>query len=294
MRTVRTVEALRALLRPERLRERTIGLVPTMGALHAGHLELIAAARRSCDVVVVSLFVNPAQFNEAADLEAYPRDEGRDAQLAAGEGADVLFVPVPEDVYPPGFATTVSVSGLTGLLEGRHRGPAHFDGVATMVAKLLNMVGPDVAFFGQKDAQQALIIRRLVSDLNFPVRVEVCPTIREPDGLALSSRNVHLDPDDRRRAAALHRALHRAGAAVLSGERDAASVRAMALDELRKAGIEPDYIELAEPDTFEPVTSIDRDVLALIAARLGETRLIDNQLLRPPAVAARAKSNGGH
>ncbi len=294
MRTVHAVAELRALLAPERRREHTIGLVPTMGALHPGHLALIAAARSACDVVVVSLFVNPGQFDDAADLDAYPRDERRDAELAAGEGTDVLFSPAPQEVYPAGFATTVIVAGLTERLEGRHRGRRHFDAVTTVVAKLLNMVGPDVVFFGQKDAQQALVIRRLVSDLNFPVRVKICSTIREPDGLALSSRNVRLSSDERLRALTLHRALDHAGAAVLGGEQDAAAVRATALGELRRAGIEPEYVELVEPDTLEPVTSIDRDVLALVAARVGTTRLIDNQLLRPRGVAVRPESNGGH
>ena len=178
-----------------------------MGALHDGHLSLIRRARATCDEVVVSLFVNPAQFNEASDLAAYPRDEARDGALAAEAGVDLLFAPALAEVYPPGFATTVHVGGVTETLEGEHRGVAHFDGVATVVTKLLNMVGPDVAFFGQKDAQQALVIRRLVRDLDLPVRIEVCPTVREADGLALSSRNVHLRGADRERALALRDAL---------------------------------------------------------------------------------------
>ena len=203
MLTVRTVAGVREHLLPARREGRTIGLVPTMGALHEGHLSLIHAARAECDVVVVSLFVNPAQFDDAGDLAAYPRDEERDAGLAATAGADVLFAPTPEHVYPPGFASTVHVDGVTETLEGAHRGVAHFDGVATVVTKLLNMVGPDVAYFGQKDAQQALVIRRLVADLDLPVRVAVRPTVREADGLALSSRNVHLRGADRERALAL-------------------------------------------------------------------------------------------
>ena len=214
MRTVRSVAELRSELRPARREERLIGLVPTMGALHEGHLSLVRHARATCDVVVVSLFVNPAQFNEASDLAAYPRDEERDAALAAETGADLLFAPAPGEVYPPGFATTVHVSGLTETLEGESRGVSHFDGVATVVTKLLNMVGPDVAFFGQKDAQQALVIRALVRDLDLPVRIEVCPTVREPDGLALSSRNVHLRGADRERALALRDALAAAEASL--------------------------------------------------------------------------------
>ncbi len=210
MNIVRTTAELREALRPARRAERTIGLVPTMGALHAGHLSLIDAARESCEVVVVSLFVNPTQFNDTADLERYPRTEARDAALIADHGGDLLFAPSPDEVYPDGFATTVAVSGLTEPLEGVHRGVGHFSGVTTVVAKLLNMVGPQAAFFGQKDAQQALVVQRMARDLDFPVRIEICPTVREADGLALSSRNVHLTRDDRERASALHRALDRA------------------------------------------------------------------------------------
>ena len=204
MRTVRTIAELRAAVCAARRSARTIGLVPTMGYLHDGHISLIHAARQAADEVIVSLFVNPTQFNEAADLAAYPRDEERDAALAAEAGADLLFAPPLEEVYPPGFATQVRVGGpLTETLEGVHRGAEHFHGVTTVVTKLLNMTTPDIAFFGQKDAQQALVIRRLVTDLDLPVRIEVLPTVREEDGLALSSRNVRLRGDDRRRALAL-------------------------------------------------------------------------------------------
>src|SRR3954452_6490616 len=198
MRILRTVAEVRAALHNGR--DRTVGLVPTMGALHEGHLALIRAARADCDEVVVSLFVNPAQFTEAADLASYPRDEARDAALAAGAGADLLFAPPVEEVYPDGFATGVHVAELTESLEGEHRGAAHFDGVATVVAKLLNMAAPDVAYFGQKDAQQVAVIRRLVRDLDLAVEIATCPTVREPDGRALSSRNMHLKGADRERA----------------------------------------------------------------------------------------------
>jgi pantoate--beta-alanine ligase len=255
--------------------------VPTMGAFHEGHLSLMRRARRDCDVVVVSLFVNPAQFNDPADLERYPRDFGRDEALAAELGVDHLFVPCVEEVYPSGFATTVSVAGVTDTLEGAHRGRAHFDGVTTVVSKLFNMVGPDVAYFGQKDAQQALVIRRLVRDLDIPVRIEVCPTVREPDGLALSSRNAHLSPDDRARATVLHKALAAMQDSADAGERDPAVLRTRARNELESAGIEPDYVELVSPDTFTPVSRIDGDFLAVLAAHVGETRLIDNQLIQP-------------
>jgi len=276
-----TVAELRAALLEPRRAGRTIGLVPTMGAFHEGHLSLMRRARRDCDVVVVSLFVNPAQFNDPADLTAYPRDPERDEALSAEIGVDHLFAPSVEEVYPSGFATTVSVDGVTDRLEGEHRGRAHFDGVTTIVTKLFNMVGPDVAYFGQKDAQQALVIRRLVHDLDIPVRVVVCPTVREPDGLALSSRNAHLSRSDRARAPALHRALEAVQKAVSAGERDPDAVRARALAELTAAGIEPDYVELVSPETLVPVSRVDGNVLALLAAHVGATRLIDNQLIQP-------------
>ena len=279
MNTVRTVAELRASLRPTRLAERTIGLVPTMGALHDGHLSLVRHARATCDVVVVSLFVNPAQFDDAGDLAAYPRDEERDAALAAEAGADLLFAPSRDEVYPPGFATTVHVEGLTATLEGAHRGVSHFDGVTTVVTKLLNMVAPDVAFFGQKDAQQALVIGRLVRDLDLPVRIEILPTVREHDGLALSSRNVHLDGADRERALALHDALRAAEAALQAGERDAGALRETALRAMHDHGIEPDYLELVSTDDLSPVARVDGQALLAVAARVGPTRLIDNTIL---------------
>jgi pantoate--beta-alanine ligase len=281
MRTLRTVAELRAALLPSRRGGRSIGLVPTMGALHDGHLSLIRRAREECDEVVVSLFVNPAQFDEASDLAAYPRDERRDASLAAECGADLLFAPPVDEVYPPGFATTVSVAGLTEPLEGVHRGREHFDGVATVVTKLLNMVQPDAAYFGQKDAQQALVIRRLVRDLDIPVRIEICPTVREPDGLALSSRNAHLDGADRARALALSEALAAAESAVAAGERDAAAVAAVARAAMAPHAVAPEYLALVRPDTLAPVGRIDGEVLVVIAARVGTTRLIDNTLISP-------------
>jgi pantoate--beta-alanine ligase len=227
----------------------------------------------------VSLFVNPAQFNEAGDLAAYPRAEDRDAALVAELGADLLFAPAREEVYPPGFATTVHVSGLTETLEGEHRGVSHFDGVATVVTKLLNMVGPDVAIFGQKDAQQALVIRALVRDLDLPVRIEVRPTVREADGLALSSRNVHLRGADRERALALRDALAAAEASLGAGERDADVLRAAALAAMRGRGVEPDYLELVRPDDLSPVSRVEGEVLVAVAASVGSTRLIDNTIL---------------
>jgi pantoate--beta-alanine ligase len=280
MKTLRSVAGLRAELAPERRAGRSIGLVPTMGALHDGHLSLIAQARAAADVVVVSLFVNPTQFEDAADLSAYPRDEKRDARLVQDAGADLLFAPTTGEVYPQGFATTVRVSGITSPLEGASRGEAHFAGVTTVVTKLLNMVQPDVAFFGQKDAQQVAVMRRLVRDLDMPVRIEVGATVREPDGLALSSRNARLRNGERERALALPHALRAARSAVEQGERDPAAVAAAARAAMYDLGVEPEYLELVTPDTFAPVRHIDGEpVLVAVAARVGAVRLIDNQLL---------------
>jgi pantoate--beta-alanine ligase len=282
VRTVRTVAELRAELREPRRAGRAIGLVPTMGALHEGHLSLIRAARAENDVVVVSLFVNPSQFDDAGDLAAYPRDEARDAHRAASAGADLLFAPPVDEVYPPGFATTVRVAGLTEHLEGEHRGTAHFEGVATVVTKLLNMAAPDVAYFGQKDAQQAAVVRRLVADLDIPVRIAVCPTVREPDGLALSSRNVHLKGADRERALALKRALDAVAGAVAAGERDPDEVARAGRAAMAALGVEAEYLALVRPHDLRPVDRVDGDVLVAVAARVGPTRLIDNAILHGP------------
>jgi len=281
MRIVRAVTELRALLAPERRAGRTVGLVPTMGYFHDGHLSLMRRARADNDLVVVSLFVNPAQFGPGEDLDAYPRDERRDAELAAAEGVDVLFAPPIEEVYPEGFATTVTVGRLTDTLEGdeAQRGAEHFQGVTTVVTKLFNMAAPDVAYFGQKDAQQALVIRKLVSDLDIPVRIEVCPTIRDEDGLALSSRNAYLSPAERERALALSRSLRAAEDAVASGTRDAAAVVAAARAELERAGVEPDYLQLRSASDLSPVERVNGSTLLAVAARVGRARLIDNAIL---------------
>src|SRR5436190_8982263 len=241
-RTVRTVTSLRSALAPHRTAGSSIALVPTMGALHEGHLSLIRHARRACDVVVVSLFVNPSQFNEAADLERYPGDERADAELAAQAGADLLFAPSMSEVYPESFATSVEVHGLTDRLEGAIRGSEHFRGVATVVTKLLCMTMPDVACFGQKDAQQVVVVRRLVADLNLPVRIEVRPTVRDADGLALSSRNALLSAQERARALAVPAALAAAGEHVAAGARDAETLLHAAGERLRAAGLDPDYV----------------------------------------------------
>jgi pantoate--beta-alanine ligase len=279
MRTVRTVAELRAALAPHRRSQRTIGLVPTMGALHEGHLSLIRQASAACDVVVVSLFVNPAQFNERSDLERYPRQERQDAELAAQAGAEVLFAPSSEEVYPPGFATTVEVLGVTERLEGAARGSEHFRGVTTVVTKLLCMAMPDVAYFGEKDAQQLIVLRRLVEDLNLPVRIEACPTVREADGLAMSSRNRLLSAAQRAAALALPAALNAARDRAAAGERSAAALLDAAREPLHAFGIEPEYLALVDPDTLEPLDQLAGAGLLALAARIGEIRLIDNAVL---------------
>jgi pantoate--beta-alanine ligase len=291
VKTIRTVAELRPRIFAERRAGRSIGLVPTMGAFHEGHLSLMRRAREQCDVVVVWLFVNPTQFNDASDLTGYPRDEERDAALAAEIGVDILFAPSVEEVYPTGFATTVSVGGLTETLEGEFRGHSHFDGVTTVVTKMFNMVAPDVAYFGQKDAQQAVIVQRLVRDLDMPIRIELCDTVREPDGLAMSSRNVHLSAEERERATALSRALNAVDAGLAEGIDDAAALRARAEAELRDAGIDPEYVALVSADTLAPVERVQGEVLALVAARVGTTRLIDNHRLMPARVPAGATDN---
>jgi pantoate--beta-alanine ligase len=274
--TARTVPELRESLAQARFAGRRIGLVPTMGALHDGHVSLLRRAREECDVVVMSLFVNPRQFDQAADLQTYPRDEARDRRLASDAGVDVLFAPAPEAVYPPGFATTVSVGGPAEGLEGALRGRGHFDGVATVVAKLLNMVGPDIAYFGQKDAQQLAVVRRLVADLDIPCTIRSCPTVREPGGLAMSSRNALLSPSERDRASALYAALHSVRAAVAAGERDPEAASAPGRAVVAAAGAELEYLTLVDPVTMAPLAELDRDALAVLAARLGAVRLIDN------------------
>jgi len=283
---IRTKRELRAALRDARRAGQTIGLVPTMGYLHEGHLSLLRAARAECDLVVMSLFVNPTQFGPGEDLARYPRDEERDLRLAGEAGADVVFAPSTVEVYAPDAATAVEVTGsLTNVLDGdpERRGPEHFRGVTTVVAKLLNLVGPDVAYFGQKDAQQAVVIRRMVRDLDFPVRIQVMPTVREPDGLAMSSRNAYLEPADRERATALSRAL----AAAERGARDdsLAEGLAAARAELAAAAIEPEYLEARDAETLEPVERLgERPVLVAVAARVGAARLIDNVLIHPTNV----------
>jgi pantoate--beta-alanine ligase len=283
MRTASSAAELREALEPAHRAGTTIGLVPTMGALHDGHLSLLRAARERCELVVMSLFVNPAQFEPGEDLDAYPRDLPHDSELAAGAGVDLVYAPTAQEMYPEGFATWVDVGGgLSEVLDGApdRRGSAHFQAVVTVVAKLLNSVRPQVAFFGQKDAQQAIVIRRMVRDLDFGVEIEVLPTVREPDGLAMSSRNAYLGAEERRRAAALSRALDAARATAEKGETRAASALEAAAAELEREGIEPEYLEARDAESLEPAESFNgRPVLVAVAARVGRARLIDNVVI---------------
>jgi pantoate--beta-alanine ligase len=294
MKIARARDELRALLASERAAGRTIGLVPTMGYLHEGHLSLLRAARADCDVVVMSLFVNPTQFGPGEDLDRYPRDEERDFELAAEAGVDLIYAPPVGEVYPDGFATAVSVDGeLTEVLDGdpARRGSAHFRGVATVVLKLLNTVAPDVAYFGQKDAQQVAVIRRMVRDLDIPVRIEALPTVREPDGLAMSSRNAYLDPDERRRATALSRALGEVERIAEEASLEAALEAGRR--ELAAADIEPEYLEARDAETLEQAVELaDRPLLVAVAARVGNARLIDNVVLQPKSLQPKSPGKG--
>jgi pantoate--beta-alanine ligase len=281
------VAGVRSAVREHRLAERSIGLVPTMGALHEGHLSLLRRARAECDVVVVSLFVNPAQFDEATDLAAYPRDEARDANLAAAAGADILFAPPVDEVYPPGFSTSVHVAGVSEPLEGANRGASHFDGVATVVTKLFGIVGPSTAYFGKKDAQQLAVVRRLVTDLFLPVEVVGCPLVREADGLAMSSRNRNLSPAQREAATVIHRGLQTGAAVVAGGERDAAKLRRVVANVLTTEPlVRLEYAEVVAADTLAGLEVLDGDVLVAVAARVGDVRLIDNMTIRIDAPGA--------
>jgi pantoate--beta-alanine ligase len=282
MQTIRTPREMQRFVRGARRNGKSVGFVPTMGAFHAGHLSLMRRAAAENDVVVVSLFVNPKQFNEAADLAAYPRDEATDAALAKGAGADVLYAPTPEAMYPAGFATTIGVAGVSEVLEGASRGPAHFQGVATVVAKLLNAVPCDRVYLGQKDAQQVAVLRRMIRDLDVDVEVVVCPTVRESDGLAMSSRNVRLGSNDRVRALALRHGLDAALGSIANGERTTERVIAAATAAMQRDGIEPEYFAAVDPLTLLPKDPISGEVLLAVAARVGPVRLIDNELVRVP------------
>ncbi|MBI4497526.1 MAG: pantoate--beta-alanine ligase [Chloroflexi bacterium] len=276
MQVIRTIAAFKAA---RRARAGSLGFVPTMGYLHQGHLALVRRCRAENDATAVSIFVNPTQFSPQEDLARYPRDEERDLRLLREVGTDLVFLPPPEEVYPPGFNTWVEVLGVTERLEGAHR-PGHFRGVATVVAKLFNIVEPTRAYFGQKDAQQVVVIQKLVADLTMNLEVVVCPTVREPDGLAMSSRNVYLDPEQRRAALVLFRALELARTLYAGGERSADRIRARMthlIQEEPRARI--DYISLADPRTLGELSEIRGGVLVSLAVRIGATRLIDNVVL---------------
>ena len=282
MKLVREVATLEQELRGTRQVGRSIGFVPTMGALHAGHVSLMHAARNACALVVTSIFVNPLQFGPKEDFARYPRNLERDAEQCESAGVDLLFVPEVAEMYPEGFCTTVEVSGLSDTFEGAIR-PGHFRGVATVVLKLLNLVRPDRAYFGQKDFQQTVVLRRMVKDLGVPCRLEVLPTLREPDGLAMSSRNVYLGTAERAVAPTIYRSLQAIVRMAQGSERDVSTLRACGLEILATApSIQLDYLEIVSAETLEPVKRVEGSTAAIIAARVGTTRLLDNALLPIP------------
>ncbi len=275
----RTIDEMRAACRQLRRAGKRLGLVPTMGALHAGHISLVRAARAQCEAVAVSIFVNPLQFGPNEDLAKYPRTFDRDRALLEAEHVDLLFAPSVEEMYPKGAVTWVTVEGMSERLCGRTR-PGHFRGVTTVVAKLFHIVEPDVAFFGQKDAAQASILRRMVRDLDLPVELVVCPIVREPDGLALSSRNAYLSAEERKSATVLSRALRRVEALAAEGERSAALLIAAAPQVFAgEPTVRVDYVAIVDNDTLEPVHDVSGGALVAVAAFAGATRLIDNVLL---------------
>jgi pantoate--beta-alanine ligase len=281
METIRTISWMKERARQAREEQRIVGLVPTMGALHAGHMALVERARKECSPVYASIFLNPTQFGPNEDLSKYPRPLEADVEKLTSAHADALFLPSPEEMYPRGFSTYVHVEGISERLEGKSR-PGHFFGVATVVLKLFEIVQPHFAYFGRKDAQQARIIQKMVRDLNLDVELVICPTIREPDGLALSSRNAYLDVQERRAATVLYRALQSAGREFNSSVTDTLELqRAMrkVLDQEPLARV--DYAEIVDADTFEPVVRVGRRSYALLAVRIGSTRLIDNMLIQP-------------
>lgn len=276
MEVIHTVEWMKQVARQARAEERLTGLVPTMGALHAGHLSLIEAARRDSSPVIVSIFVNPKQFGPSEDYKKYPRDMEGDRRKLEEAGVDFLFAPSVEEVYPPGFRTSVNVEGLADRLEGKIR-PGHFRGVATVVLKLLEVVAPRFVYFGRKDAQQARILRQMASDFALDSEIVVCPIAREPDGLALSSRNAYLSAEERKAATVLYRALLRARRAIEGRERDPMRIIGEMREELAAEPLaSPDYVEIVDADSFEPVMRLTRSCMVLLAVRFGATRLIDN------------------
>lgn len=276
MQICRTIKEIRNFVAQCRAEGQTVGLVPTMGYFHRGHLSLMREAKKSCHRVVVSLFVNPLQFGPREDLAQYPRDFERDSAMAEEVGVDAIFVPPDREMYPEGFCTHVEVTGITDKLCGLSR-PGHFLGVTTVVAKLFNIVAPDKAFFGQKDAQQAMVIRRMAADLNMGLEIVVLPTVREEDGLAMSSRNVYLDRDQRRNATVLYRSLGAFREAVDRGERNVENLRRLITEMIASTpGAEIDYVEILSVPNLEPLVSLKGGVIAALAVRFGKTRLIDN------------------
>ena len=284
MRTFTQVAPLRVSLRGLREEGKTIGFVPTMGALHEGHLTLMRKAKGECDVVAASIFVNPTQFGQNEDFAAYPHDLNRDLQMIANAGVDTVFTPDANEMYPSGYQTVVDVPELGSILEGAVR-PSHFRGVATVVTKLLNIVGAERAYFGQKDYQQLLVIEQLVRDLNIPTRIIMVPTVRETDGLAMSSRNAYLDADQRRAAVILSRLLRCADESVKLGQTNAATLKTE-LETLlaHEPQATADYIALVHPETLRPVETLSEPVAVLLAVRIGKTRLIDNAIIAPDGV----------
>jgi pantoate--beta-alanine ligase len=279
MEIIRTISWMKQVSREARAQSRVIGLVPTMGALHQGHFSLVRAAKSECSPVVVSIFVNPKQFGPSEDFQKYPRSFEADRASLENLGVDYLFAPTPEEMYPPVFRTVVAVGGLSDKLEGRSR-PGHFHGVTTVVLKLFEIAQPSFAYFGRKDAQQARIIRQMALDLNLDAQVVVRPILREPDGLALSSRNVYLQGDDRRAATALHRSLDAMCQEIAAGQRDVMRLLATLRRVLdAEPGVALDYAEIVDAETLEPVVSLRGNCLILLAAKLGKTRLIDNALV---------------
>ena len=288
--TIRTAPQLREAIAERRADGATVGFVPTMGALHAGHLALIERAAREHEVVVVSVFVNPAQFDRAEDLEQYPRDEAGDVKIAAAAGATICFAPSVTEIYPEGFASSVQVRGLlTETLEGEGRGVGHFDGMATVVTILLNIVGPDVAYFGAKDAQQALVVRRFVSDLQLPVEIVTADTVRDEDGLALSSRNARLSAAGREQSLAISAALQATADAISDGSASSPeAAQSVGTDRLREAAITPEYFAITDAETLEPARQLSGELLIACAATVDGVRLIDNLTVSANREAATA------
>ena len=282
LQTIKETRQACATARATAAKPATLGLVPTMGALHEGHLSLIRAAKKQCDIVVATIFVNPTQFGPNEDFSRYPRTFASDCALLEAEGVDILFAPTIEEIYPTGTSRTfIEVPGISDRLDGLSR-PGHFRGVATVVAKLFNIVSPDYAYFGQKDAAQVAVLRAMVQDLNFPVNLIVCPTVRDADGLALSSRNQYLSPEERTQALALSRSLVTATTQATKGLHNAAQLKSVILQDLQSTpALKIDYVEIVDPTTLEPIADLQTGALIAIAAWIGKTRLIDNALLRP-------------